>query len=66
MELVSRRSFCWKIGLGSLTLNSLVHAQARYAIQNCVTKWSYSSQKIYKDPFNEVELDVAFTDPQGL
>jgi hypothetical protein len=65
MELMSRRSFCWKIGLGSLALNSLVHAQARYAIQNCVTEWSYSSQKIYKDPFNQVELDVAFTDPQG-
>jgi hypothetical protein len=31
MELISRRYFCWKVGLGSLTLNSLVHAQAKYA-----------------------------------
>ncbi len=38
---------------------------ARYAVARCVTEWSYSSGKAYADPFNEVELDVVFTDPQG-
>jgi hypothetical protein len=30
-----------------------------------VAEWSYSSGKAYVDPFNDVELDVVFTDPQG-
>lgn len=37
----------------------------RLALQNCVTEWSYTSGKVYADPFNEVELDVVFTDPDG-
>src|ERR1043166_860004 len=37
----------------------------RYAIQNCVTEWSYRSGKSYGDPFNEVTLDVVFTSPKG-
>ncbi len=37
----------------------------KYAIQNCVTEWSYSSGKAYRDPFNDVLLDVVFTDPNG-
>ena len=36
-----------------------------YALQNCVTQWSYPSGKSYADPFNDVELDVEFTDPDG-
>jgi hypothetical protein len=38
---------------------------ARYGIARCVVEWSYSSEKVYADPFNDVELDVVFTDPQG-
>src|SRR5271157_2092240 len=38
---------------------------ARYGIARCVVEWSYSSGKAYADPFNDVELDVVFTDPQG-
>jgi hypothetical protein len=38
---------------------------ARYGIARCVAEWSYSSEKAYADPFNDVELDVVFTDPQG-
>ena len=38
---------------------------ARYGIARCVVEWSYSSEKAYADPFNDVELDVVFTDPQG-
>jgi hypothetical protein len=36
-----------------------------HAVKNCVVEWSYTSQKIYTDPFNQVNLDVVFTDPQG-
>jgi len=37
----------------------------KHAIQNSMTEWSYASGKRYADPFNEVELDVVFTDPNG-
>lgn len=40
-------------------------APTRYAVQHCVTEWAYSSGKAYADPFNDVELDVVFHDPQG-
>jgi hypothetical protein len=40
-------------------------APVRYAVARCVTEWAYTSGKAYADPFNEVELDVVFTDPQG-
>jgi len=38
----------------------------KYAVQNCMTEWAYSSGKRYSDPFNEVELDVVFVDPDGI
>jgi len=38
----------------------------KYSFQNCVTEWSYVSGKKYGDPFNEVQLDVAFKDPDGV
>ena len=37
----------------------------KYATQNCVSEWSYVTGKPYRDPFNEVVLDVIFTDPTG-
>src|SRR5579862_5963876 len=40
-------------------------AGTQYGIQHCVSEWSYSSGKAYADPFNDLELDVVFTDPQG-
>ena len=42
-----------------------VEDPARYGIARCVVEWSYSSAKAYADPFNDVELDVVFTDPEG-
>jgi len=39
--------------------------QERHALQNWATEWSYTSVKPYDDPFNDVELDVIFTDPEG-
>lgn len=38
---------------------------ARYGVARCVAEWSYSSGKAYADPFNDLELEVVFTDPQG-
>ena len=38
---------------------------SRFGIARCVVEWSYNSGKAYADPFNDVELDVVFTDPQG-
>src|SRR5213079_1063954 len=60
MKSISRRSFCWTAAVGSLALPSLARAQSRYAMEHVVIEWSYSSQKPYKDPFNELELDVEF------
>src|SRR4029453_5438590 len=37
----------------------------RYAIEGCATEWAYSSGKAYSDPFNDVDIDVVFTDPEG-
>lgn len=37
----------------------------KYVMENCVTEWAYTSGTAYRDPFNEVELDVVFTDPGG-
>jgi len=39
--------------------------QERYALRNHPVEWAYTSTKAYADPFNEVELDVIFTDPEG-
>ena len=37
----------------------------KYVMENCVTEWAYTSGTAYRDPFNEVQLDVVFTDPSG-
>ena len=37
----------------------------RYGVERCVTEWAFHSAKVYSDPFNDIELDVVFTDPQG-
>jgi len=33
--------------------------------QNLVTEWSFASGKTYAEPFNDVDLDVVFTDESG-
>ncbi len=38
----------------------------KYATQNCMLEWSISSGKAYPDPFNDIELDVVFTDPDSV
>ena len=41
------------------------HGPVRNGIERCVIEWEFASGKVYPDPFNEVELDVVFMDPQG-
>jgi hypothetical protein len=36
-----------------------------FAIQNKPAEWHYTSGKTYADPFNDVELDVLITSPDG-
>ena len=33
--------------------------------QNCMTEFSMRSGKAYRDPFNQIEVDVVFTGPDG-
>lgn len=65
MKSMSRRAFCLSAGMGSLAFSTLVRAQNRAGVQHCVSEWSYSSGKAYKDPFNDIDLDFIFVDPQG-
>lgn len=37
----------------------------RFGVQNCVAEWAFTSAKSYRDPFNDLDLDVVFSDPQG-
>ena len=77
-ESVTRRSFMGKAGIAALGTASLAGAAAEtakskqssptttyYATQRLVQEFSFSSGKTYSDPFNQVELDVIFTDPRG-
>jgi hypothetical protein len=36
-----------------------------YGIERCISEWAFHSVKTYVDPFNDIELDVVVTDPQG-
>jgi len=36
-----------------------------HAIQNCTSEWGYCSGRGYTDPFNDVQLSVIFTEPDG-
>lgn len=58
----TRREFVAAAGLGAARA---VFGQQRHAIQNRVTEWSISSGKAYRDPFNEVSVDVTFRGPGG-
>ena len=46
-------------------LNPARASHELYGVERCLTEWAYSSGKAYADPFNEVELDVVFRDPEG-
>ena len=36
-----------------------------HAVQNCMTEWAYRSGTVYADPFNDIDLDVLVTEPDG-
>ena len=35
------------------------------AVQNCMAEWSFTAVEDHPDPFNEIELDILLTDPDG-
>ena len=61
---MSRRSFCKALAISAVTTSAL--GQDRAAITGTPTEWSYTSGKQYSDPFNQVDVDVVITTPQGL
>ena len=63
--VTSRRSFCQIVTAATLAAHTPLRAQTRFALQNTATEWSYTTTKQYRDPFNEVDLDVVFTTPSG-
>jgi hypothetical protein len=62
---MNRRTFNRNLALALPLLSRTASAQKRQARQNCVSEWSFSSGKAYRDPFNDVELDVVFSGPGG-
>lgn len=65
MSEMNRRMFNRHLAIGLAMSQSVGKAQTRNAVQNVLTEWSFSSGKAYRDPFNEIELDVIFTRPGG-
>lgn len=63
---VTRRIFCGRaVTAAGLALASKVSAEVRFGIVNSVSEWEFRSGKQYGDPFNEIELDIVFTDAAG-
>jgi hypothetical protein len=60
---MSRRSFCKALAISAVTTSAL--GQDRVATTGSATEWSYTSGKQYSDPFNQVDVDVIVTTPQG-
>ena len=60
---MSRRSFCKALAISAVTSSAL--GQDKVATTGTATEWSYSSGKQYSDPFNQVDVDVIVTTPQG-
>jgi hypothetical protein len=52
-------------GVGARREVDAAEGYTRYAMARCVAESTFTSGKAYTDPFNEIELDVIFTDPQG-
>ncbi|MFN7993164.1 MAG: DUF4038 domain-containing protein [Bryobacteraceae bacterium] len=60
---LTRRTFLEAAAASALPLAA--QAQSRYAVAGVATEWSLATGKKYSDPFNEVEVDVIFHDPQS-
>ncbi len=65
MSAITRRVFGGCVTGGVLGLASSLRAQSRAGIVNNPSEWAFTSGKQYRDPFNEVELDVVFRGPSG-
>ncbi|HEV3259623.1 MAG TPA: DUF5060 domain-containing protein, partial [Gemmataceae bacterium] len=51
---------------GSLVAPSLRAEETTLsAAANRTAEWSFRSEKVYADPFNDVDVDVVFTAPDG-
>jgi Protein of unknown function (DUF4038)/Domain of unknown function (DUF5060) len=64
LRAITRRTFNHSVALGA-AFQAFGTAQTRAASQYSPTEWSFSSAKAYRDPFNEVELDVVVQTPSG-
>jgi hypothetical protein len=62
---MNRRTFNRNLAMGLAMFQMPGRSQSREALQHCVTEWSFASGKIYRDPFNEIELDIIFRGPGG-
>jgi hypothetical protein len=63
--IISRRSFCRGAALTAVGLGKAL-PQSRFGIAGCATEWAFHSGKSYRDPFNEVDLDVVVEGPAGV
>ena len=61
--MITRRTFA--TALGSAALAGRAYSQARFATAGAVTEFTFTSGKAYADPFNDVQLDVVFSGPNG-
>lgn len=62
---MNRRDFGLRMSAGLAGLVQSAKAQSRPAVERSATEWSISSGKRYKDPFNDVEVDVIFSGNGG-
>jgi hypothetical protein len=62
---MNRRTFNRNLAVGLAMFQTHGKAQIREALQHCATEWSFNSGKVYRDPFNEIELDIVFRGPGG-
>ncbi len=60
---MSRRSFCKALAISAVTSSAL--GQDKVATTGTAAEWSYASGKQYSDPFNQVDVDVIVTTPEG-
>ena len=60
---LTRRTFLGGAAAGPFLMSAA--AQSRRAAAREATEWIFPSAKQYKDPFNELELDVLIRDPHG-
>lgn len=42
-----------------------MNCKIKRSMQNCIVEWIFYSEKEYADPFNDVEINAIFTDPDG-